>query len=86
MAQTNSVDGQLMTKDLTDVRRTTVETRHLTTNVSSEYEQQGVDILVLLQMSSTSVLDGDVFEAAQEVVIVQAVQVLTHLTLQIQTS
>ena len=50
-----------------------METRHLTTNVSSEYEQQGFDILVLLQMSSMSVLDGDVFEAAQEVVIVQAV-------------
>ena len=57
-----------------------METRHLTTNVSSEYEQ-GLDILVLLQMSSMSVLYGDVFEAAQEVVIVQAVQVLTHLTL-----
>ena len=28
-----------------------------------------------------SVLDGDVLEAAQEVVIVQAVQVLTHLAL-----
>ena len=62
-----------------------METRHLTTNVSSEYEQ-GLDILVLLQMSSMSVLYGDVFEAAQEVVIVQAVQVLTHLTLQIKTS
>ena len=32
-----------------------------------------------------SVLDGDVLEAAQEVVIVQAVQVLTDLTLQKQT-
>ena len=62
-----------------------METRHLTTNVSSEYEQ-GLDILVLLQMSSMSVLYGDVFEAAQEVVIVQAVQVLAHLTLQIKTS
>ena len=62
-----------------------METRHLTTNVSSEYEQQGVDILVLLQMSSMSVLDGDVFEAAQEVVIVQAVQVLANLALQKQT-
>ena len=32
-----------------------------------------------------SVLDGDVLEAAQEVVIVQAVQVLAHLALQKQT-
>ena len=54
-----------------------METRHLTTNVSSEYEQCS-DILLFLQMS---VLDGDVLEAAQEVVIVQAVQVLAHLAL-----
>ena len=32
-----------------------------------------------------SVLDGDVLEAAQEVVIVQAVQVLAHLALQKET-
>ena len=37
-----------------------------------------LDILDLLKMS---VLYGDVFEAAQEVIIVQAVKVLTHLAL-----
>ena len=52
----------------------------MTTNVSSEYEQCSGGS-PLLQMCSKSVLDGDVFEAAQEVVIVQAVQVLANLTL-----
>ena len=38
-------------------------------------------LLDILDLHKMSVLYGDVFEAAQEVIIVQAVQVLTHLAL-----
>ena len=78
MAQNFFADVELMTKELTDETR-----HHMTTNVSSEYEQYWGDSL--LQMCSKSVLDGDVFEAAQEVVVVQTVKVLAHLPLKIQT-
>ena len=57
-----------------------VETFQIKTNVSSEHELcSGAPGYP--GSPQESVLYGDVFEAAQEVIIVQAVQVLTHLAL-----
>ena len=57
-----------------------VETFQIKTNVSSEHEQcSGAPGYP--GSPQESVLYGDVFEAAQEVIIVQAVKVLAHLAL-----
>ena len=74
MAQTNFVDGH------TDHKRVDRWLKETPNDNKCQFWIR--DILLLFQMS---VLDRDVLEAAQEVVIVQAVQVLAHLALQKQT-
>ena len=83
MARTNFVDANIDHKRVLQIVNDNSEHEHMSVLDGDVLKAVEVSVLDgdILKAVEASVLDGDVLKAAQKVVIVQAVQVLAHLSL-----